>query len=265
LTLAIALARTMPCGAQTPDAGAAASTAPCAVTVWVSTIAKHPDELVFTLWTWERATRTSGEIIVYAGGLRYSIAFSDTTVADRGDAGRLPTPIVVRFPANTAIESAYVGCVEATPCPPYAPYLGPQLTHDGAPGDVRRDAPNPKWAKAWPAYVKLVADASPLPAPAGDVVETLTCSTPYAPGRTVEAAPAISPAFEPRSTGIIDVWLATAPDGSVLQERVYRNSAALDGAYQSAALRAAGAARFAPQIYRCNPIGGEYKFRVIFP
>ncbi len=107
------------------------------------------------------------------------------------------------------------------------------------------------------AVLSQAAALTPAPAGTPETVEAPACAKPYVAASTVRAAPAISPPGNTYS-GLVAIDLAVSESGSVLGMRVDRSSRrkSVDEAAESAAAQS----RFAAQIYRCQPISGNYLF-----
>jgi TonB family protein len=246
-------------GAAQP-ASPAPEPALCPVGVEAETLAGHDDTTVFHLMSDGDSGAATGTIAAYAGTQRYRIPFARAVAGDRRNASVIPTPIVIRFPAPTHVESAYVESLDGGPCTIHDVYLSQTLFG-------KRDVPQSggglldidRWLAQFRAQA---AKQTPEPAPQPDTVAAPACARPYAPAsaKTV-AQPSLPLGVQGRSGDVI-VNVALGADGTVLGTRVLASS--LGSAWQEQAVRAAQHSTFAAPVYRCAPVSGSYDLVVDF-
>jgi TonB family protein len=237
---------------------APAASAPqfCPISVSVREIKGHDDEAVFTLWADDTAGRATGSIAAYAGNLLFHVTFINVVAADDRDTGHPPTPIVVRFDAPTRIDSAYVTSLAGGDCPIHSPFVRAELAN--YPRNPHRPVSvYPSWTKVMQTVLSQAAALTPAPAGTPETVEAPACAKPYVAASAVRAVPPISPLGNSYS-GVVAIDLAVSESGSVLGTRVDKSSR--QKFVDEAAVTAAAESRFAPQIYRCQPISGTYLF-----
>ncbi len=254
------------CATPTPAPAVTPEPEICPISVLVSPLKGQPGVAVFSLWADGTAGVATGSIVAYAGGLRYTIPFAKAIAADIRRSAVLPTPIPVRFPTATSVESAYVSALGTDECPIREPYESAALT-----GVVQTDGPPAPvsyvdWSTAWVAFQKRAAEAVAEPAPAGEPADALTCTKPYARQHLLRGEnPIVPPIAQQRGeAGTVTIRVSIAADGSLLGARVDLITRGLDEFVIRAALEAARKTTYAPGIYRCRPVGGTYLFLVQF-
>jgi len=103
-----------------------------------------------------------------------------------------------------------------------------------------------------------------IPGPRFSTLPPPTCATPYRDATVTNAQmpdyPAIARRLGNTGTVVVIVGLSTAGAVSSASVLVSSGSPYLD----AAALEAARKSRYAPQIFRCEPISGHYLFRADF-
>jgi TonB family protein len=246
--------------AQTP-APTASTPEFCPIGVGVDEIKGHADEAVFTLWADDTAGLATGSIVAYAGNLLFRVSFINVVAADRRDTGHPPTPIAVRFDAPMRIDSADVASLNGVDCPIHSPFVRAGLVH------YPRRYPHgplsiyPSWTKVMQAVLSQAAALTPAAASTPETVSAPECAQPYVAASTVRAVPAISP-MQNTYSGVVAIDLGVSESGSILGMRIDKSSR--QKFVDQAAVTAAAQSRFAPQIYRCQPVSGDYLFLVGF-
>lgn len=234
----------------------------CAVGVRAQTLKGHNDEVVLSLWADDNPARATGTIAVYQGNTRYSIPFTGAIAADQRNTSVLPTPIVVHFDSAAKVDSGYVAALDGTPCLIHNPFVrnGLEMYHPMY-GPPLRTRIYPDWTKAWNAFLELAALAPPVSPSASETVDAPACAKPYVMAYTAHAfAPETPP--ENFFSGPVAIKLAVGTDGGLLALRVELSSRF--PRYDAAAVDAVERSRFAPEIYRCAPVTGDYIFYVVF-
>jgi hypothetical protein len=258
---ALALFASAVCGAPAPASAATDAALFCPIRVDVNRVIGHPDETLFTLWTYASAGTATGTLVAYAGGLRYRIPFVAVVAADLRDPKTPPTPIVVRLPAAEDVASAYVAMLNGSDCEIHDPFISGALLGgkfaDGNPGE----GPYPGWRVAWQAVSKAASQAAPLTVN-GETDSPPACAEPYAAAFTRRAVPPSAP-FD-ANPGEVVVVVSISATGALLGERADVIFGNVDKVQQQAALAAAAKAQFAPAVYRCTPVSGLYLYLVDF-
>lgn len=244
-----------------PTAAASAETCPLSVRVYK--LDGHGDEAAFALWSDGAAGTATGTILAYAADRRYRIGFANAVAADERDTRVLPTPIVIRFAAPTHVDSAYVETLGGGTCAIHEPYVAPRLSTAVVRHTKTRSKVYPDWSRALQTFRAQAAAAPASAAPAGESVEPPACERPYVYSSTTKAVAVVPPAGQPVPfNGEVAIKVDIAADGTMRAERVEATSH--QQAYDRAALASAAESRFAPQIYRCIPVSGDYLFYVLF-
>lgn len=242
---------------QTPAPAAASEY--CPIHLHVDALKGHDDEVALTLWSDEEAGKATGTIILYAGKSRYRIPFVDAIAADIRNSRIPPTPIVVRI-GPTRVDSGFVGSLDGGDCQIKNPFVRSPLQtfvqrYGAGPLGIY-----PDWTKTMEDLLLRAAETPPLPTPEAESVDAPECARPYVGAYTKLAATVSSP--ENTFGGSVVVNVAIADDGKLLGVRIDKSSSRK--AYDRAALGATARSKFAPQIYRCNPVRGNYLFIVTF-
>jgi hypothetical protein len=246
-------------------AAESAEPALCPIRVSTYPLKGREDDIVFGLWSDDAAGKATGSIIAYAGGRRYRISFADAIAADNRNPAVLPTPIVVRFPSAVSIDSAYVESLSSDLCQIHSPFVSSTLLGTTYPDGVPSEKYHPGWARTWPNFLKYAAETNAQSAPQGEVADDPSCAKPYIKAYTKKAVPPVAPsAYGPDAEIIVGVEIA--PDGSLLGMRIDASSIDSNGNLPilKAALDAAEQSQYAAEIYRCNPVSGNFVFYVSF-
>lgn len=233
----------------------------CPLGVRVDQLPERDDEAVFSLWADDRAGRATGTLVMYAGNLRYRIPFAAAVAADNRNTKVLPTPIVVRFARATRVDSAYVASLNDAPCIIRNPFVRSALQGNTEAYGSDDGSVYPNWSKAWRTFLELAAAAPALPAPDAEAVDDPACAQPYVTAHPTNAVTPVTPDHTPYD-GRVVIALAIDTDGSLLGLRVEKSSRLPE--VDAAAVDAARRSRFAPQIYRCDPVTGATLFDVRF-
>jgi TonB family protein len=98
-------------------------------------------------------------------------------------------------------------------------------------------------------------------APTPDTVEAPACAKPYVTAYTPHPSAAEAPMGR-YYNGPVVVMVVVGADGKLLGQRVEKSSR--QKPFDDAALAAAAKSGFAPQIYRCEPVTGDYLYVVVF-
>jgi TonB family protein len=249
-----------------PDGGTAPATTPqpprlCPLSVRVYTLDGHDDEAVFALWSDKNAGVASGTIAVYAGDRRYRIGFLNAVAADDRNTKELPTPIVLRFSGPTHVDSAYVESLSDGDCTIHEPYVTSEKETYAARYGKSKTAVYPDWSQAMATFMAQAAAKPPLDAPAGEIVAAPACSKPYVMAYTTKPVAAAAPAGE-MFNGEVAFKVDVNADGSLRAVRVEKSSRLKP--VDRAAFESVARSQFAPQIYRCIPVSGDYMFYVKF-
>jgi len=233
----------------------------CPVGVRVDPVQGHDNEAVFSLWADDRAGRATGTLIAYSGNLRYRIPFAGAVAADNRNTKVLPTPIVVRFATPTRVDSAYVASLNEAACIIRNPFVRSGLQGDAQAYGSGDGTVYPNWSKPWNIFLELAANAPALPALTPETVDAPACALPYAMAHTTKPVPAVAPR-QNSYDGAVVLVLAIDTNGALLNLRVEKSSRLPQ--VDAAAVDSAQATRFAPQVYRCNPVTGAALYSVRF-
>jgi TonB family protein len=261
--LALLLALSGVCVADVLPTTAPAEPALCPIGLRVDKVKDHDDELVFSLWSDDEAGKATGTFVLYAGTQRYRIAFAEAVAADVRDTKIEPTPIVVQFSPGTQVESGYIASLNGDPCLVHSPFVKSSLqTYVQTYGPSSGTLVYPDWAAALKTFFADASAMSPLVASDPEIVDAPSCARPYVMAYTRTPSSAITPPGFNFFDGDVDIRVAVAAIGDLLGMRIDKSSR--QKPIDAAALAAAARSRFAPQIYRCNPVTGNYIFVVAF-
>jgi TonB family protein len=245
---------------------AAPATLLCPIKAIVTTVPAHSDEALLTLWSDETAGYATGTIFLYANGKRYAVSFANAVAANSSDVHHLPTPIVIALDTPAPIESAYVSKLDAQACAIHNPYVEDTSAPDHQPvkHSGKRKGPqfSPDWIDNWKTITAQADAMKPLVVSDGVPVDEPHCAKPFVAPSTTYSEPAIIPPQQGRLQVEIPVALEIDERGTPIAVRVLISSR--NAAYDRAALVATARSRFAPRIYRCEPVTGDYLFFVEF-
>jgi TonB family protein len=136
-------------------------------------------------------------------------------------------------------------------------YVAPsQGSENGEPGGTAASAPPAAATAAPTAEPATPAPPTPTPRPA--------CAIPNADARVVDK---VSPEYPDSArmngaVGEVDVKVSLSPTGAILHASVYKSSG--NAALDFAALAAAKASSYAPEVAECRNVGGDYLFHAEF-
>jgi len=214
--------------------------------------------VAFFLLTDEDAGKATGSILAWVGDKRYRIPFADALVAKMGDTtpdSLDPTPLYYQFPRGTHIEGAYVAELGSAPCPIWDPLWDPEPDKQ-YPLDFSKM--NPRTAAYW----ERVRASTPRPAPAPDD-DPATCKTPYAVAHRFDDTEFRAHRYYNAKASLgrkVIVGVLLDEQGGVRGVRLIKGSV-IAGLNQDA-LGSVAHVKFAPQIFHCTPIGGEYAYEI---
>jgi hypothetical protein len=237
----------------------------CPSHVDVDEIKGHPDEALFTLWSEVEAGQSTGSIVFYSETERYEVLFVNAVLADIRKTAVLPTLIVVKFPYKD-IESAYIGSLLGNDCPVHAPYersgLSKYVRNSYNDNPYGPGGPiYPSWKEIWNQLFAEAATRTPLEVSPSEPVPPPSCAIPYRDAYTVAAPEYGSPPGIKRGTWVA-VQLELSRVGSILDLRVDHSAGDKDADAIALAVTARG--KFAPPIYRCEPVSGAFLFILHF-
>jgi TonB family protein len=231
----------------------------CPISIRYYRLPGNDDVAVFGLWTDGAAGKATGSFVVYGSGRRYVFPFADAVAADDRNVRFPPTPIVLRFPPPFRFQGAYVNSLNGSPCPIHEPAVRSISATDIA--RVPKVQVYPDWRDAMRDFFAEAAAVTPADAPAGVPVDPPACKTPYADAYTKHAEKAETP-YANGYAGYVVVKLEIGPDGKLTGMRIDKTSHS--AAFDEAAAEAVRESTFAPQIFRCEPVSGDYLFYVNF-
>jgi hypothetical protein len=262
LLFALILSLQTSAGAQTAAPALAATPATglfCPISARVEAFKGHDDEILISLWSVEGTARASGTLALYSGNLRYRVPFNNVIAASMINDAIPPTPIVIRFDTPTVIDSGYVGSLGNGECLIHSPFVRTKLeTYVQTYGsDFPINSPiYPNWTAGLQKF-RAAAAVTPAVLAAGARVDPPACDKPYVWASTTYAAPLEFPSSK-MYTGLVAVRVTLDPSGHALAYHIDKNS--YERPFNDAAVLAAAHSRFAPQIYRCSPVTGDYLF-----
>jgi len=189
----------------------------------------------------------SGTVALYSGNQRYELTFPATVAGDARSADKR-APLVVRFPAPVKIDSAVLTSISGPEGGPCLPVVAHQVE------------PSRWWALSQDALFARAARTAPVDAPSPEVLPASECRVPSRTAHLKVSVPTPRLATTDLETGsaLVEVEVVVDDTGNAMNATVMHSS--LNSAMDDAALYAAARSTYEPETFRCQNVGGYYKF-----